>query len=438
MVTPVVAFYLLYDWHKMMRSVDDAVPVISARRCGAWRANRRRDCRVRARANAVCLILGTFYAVGADDYGAQFRIADRADRRADHLHALCRLVDRPLLALGVAVAQFWPNWGSMVMVLGIFLVGQFAEGYILSPKLVGERVGLHPVWLMFALLAFGYLFGFVGLLVAVPLAATIGVLARFALERYLRKFDLYRRRPAGAMQPGRHRERPRRQSDASLRSRSIMPESFAREDFLAGPCNAAALALIERWPDWPTAVMALARPEGSGKSHLAAIWAARVGARTISRALARPRRSSGRARHRRAGAGGSRRRGASTSAALFHLLNLAREEAPIVLITARTAPAGLGSTSAILLRACARCRCVALEPPDDALLRARDRQACSPTGSSWSTRPGRLSGQPHRALVCCRARGGGAARRGGAAAAAAGDPGACRPSCSGRSLDGKP
>jgi len=70
-------------------------------------------------------------------------------------------------------------------VLGIFLLGQFLEGNVLSPKLVGESVGLHPVWLIFALLAFGYLFGFVGLLVAVPLAATIGVLARFALRRYL-------------------------------------------------------------------------------------------------------------------------------------------------------------------------------------------------------------------------------------------------------------
>jgi predicted PurR-regulated permease PerM len=90
-----------------------------------------------------------------------------------------------VLSLGVAVAQFWPNYTPILTVLGIFLVGQFLEGNVLSPKLVGESVGLHPVWVIFALLAFGYLFGFVGLLVAVPLAATIGVLARFALRRYL-------------------------------------------------------------------------------------------------------------------------------------------------------------------------------------------------------------------------------------------------------------
>jgi predicted PurR-regulated permease PerM len=95
-----------------------------------------------------------------------------------------------VLSLGVAIAQFWPEWTSIVTVAAVFVGGQFIEGNILSPKLVGESVGLHPVWLIFALLAFGYLFGFVGLLVAVPLAATIGVLARFALRRY-RESPLY-------------------------------------------------------------------------------------------------------------------------------------------------------------------------------------------------------------------------------------------------------
>ena len=68
--------------------------------------------------------------------------------------------------------------------VGIFLVGQFVEGNVLVPKLVGEHVGLHPVWLIFAMFAFGYLLGFVGLLIAVPLAAAIAVLFRFGLGRY--------------------------------------------------------------------------------------------------------------------------------------------------------------------------------------------------------------------------------------------------------------
>jgi predicted PurR-regulated permease PerM len=89
-----------------------------------------------------------------------------------------------VLSLGVAVAQFWPDWSAILLVFGIFMVGQFLEGNILAPKLVGEKVGLHPVWLIFAMFAFGYLFGFVGLLLAVPLAAAVRVLASYFLRRY--------------------------------------------------------------------------------------------------------------------------------------------------------------------------------------------------------------------------------------------------------------
>ena len=90
-----------------------------------------------------------------------------------------------LIGASVAIAQFWPDWKWIVAVVAIFLVGQFVEGNIVAPKFVGERVGLHPVWIIFAMFAFGYLFGFVGLLVAVPLAAAIAVLFRFALRQYL-------------------------------------------------------------------------------------------------------------------------------------------------------------------------------------------------------------------------------------------------------------
>jgi predicted PurR-regulated permease PerM len=100
-----------------------------------------------------------------------------------------------LLAIGVAIAQFWPEWTPIITVFAIFMVGQFVEGYILAPKFVGENVGLHPVWLMFAMFAFGYLFGFVGLLVAVPVSAAIGVLLRAALRHY-RASTLYTGEPA--------------------------------------------------------------------------------------------------------------------------------------------------------------------------------------------------------------------------------------------------
>jgi len=88
------------------------------------------------------------------------------------------------LALGLALFQFWGDWTSIGIIATIFMVGQVLEGNFLTPKLVGDSVGLHPVWLIFALSVFGSLFGFVGMLVAVPVAAMIGVLARFFITQY--------------------------------------------------------------------------------------------------------------------------------------------------------------------------------------------------------------------------------------------------------------
>jgi predicted PurR-regulated permease PerM len=139
---------------------------------------------------AVCLILGSFYAVALTLSGLNFGLLIGLISGVITFIPYVGSMTGLILALGVAVAQFWPEYSSILVVLGIFLVGQFLEGNLLAPKLVGQSVGLHPVWLIFALLAFGYLFGFVGLLVAVPLAATIGVLVRFALQRY-RESSLY-------------------------------------------------------------------------------------------------------------------------------------------------------------------------------------------------------------------------------------------------------
>ncbi len=185
-VTPVVAFYLIYDWHRMIRSVDSWIPIQHrdtvrelAREVDAAIAGFLRG------QTAVCLILGSFYAVALTltglNFGLLIGLISGLITFIPYVGSMTGLV----LSLGVAVAQFWPAYGSVLIVLGIFLVGQFIEGNVLAPKLVGESVGIHPVWLIFALLAFGYLFGFVGLLVAVPLAATIGVLTRFALRHYL-------------------------------------------------------------------------------------------------------------------------------------------------------------------------------------------------------------------------------------------------------------
>ena len=185
-VTPVVAFYLIYDWHRMIRSVDSWIPIqhrdtvrAFAREVDAAIAGFLRG------QTAVCLILGSFYAVALTltglNFGLLIGLISGLITFIPDVGSMTGLVLSP----GVAVAQFWPAYGLILIVLGIFLVGQFVGGNVLAPKLVGESVGIHPVWLIFVLLGFGYLFGFVGLLVAVPLAATIGVLARFALRHYL-------------------------------------------------------------------------------------------------------------------------------------------------------------------------------------------------------------------------------------------------------------
>ena len=197
-VTPVVAFYLIYDWHRMIAAADSWIPVNQRDtvRALAHEVDAAIAGFVRGQ-SAVCLILGSFYAVSLTmsglNFGLLIGLISGLITFVPYVGSMTGLV----LALAVAVAQFWPDYYSILLVLGIFLVGQFLEGNVLSPKLVGESTGLHPVWVIFALLAFGYLFGFVGLMVAVPLAATIGVLARFALRRYLES-SLYTGEKPGA------------------------------------------------------------------------------------------------------------------------------------------------------------------------------------------------------------------------------------------------
>jgi chromosomal replication initiation ATPase DnaA len=157
------------------------------------------------------------------------------------------------------------------------------------------------------------------------------------------------------------------------------PVSFAREDFLEGPSNAAALSLIESWPDWPNRVMALTGPEGAGKSHLATIWAEAAGARRLSA------KSLGETDLPSAFATGALvvedlEPAGLDERALFHLLNLAREESAYVLVTARAAPSSFAVTIRDLASRLRALPVVALAPPDDALLRsliiklAADRQ----------------------------------------------------------------
>ena len=153
---------------------------------------------------------------------------------------------------------------------GIFFFGQFVEGNILSPNLIGKSVSLHPVWLLLALAVFGTLFGFAGLLVAVPVAAALGVIGQFLVEQY---------RASPAFRPPAPRCRVRVNSSSSTsRSRPAL----GRADFFVSPANRLALAQVESWPGWPSGRLAVTGPEGAGKTHLAHVWAARAGARIIA------------------------------------------------------------------------------------------------------------------------------------------------------------
>ena len=88
-----------------------------------------------------------------------------------------------LVSVCVALAQFLPNWAPVAVVAGIFIVGEMLADYVLSPRLIGRRVNLNPVWMMFALFSFGWLFGFIGVLLAIPVAASLGVILRFAKRK---------------------------------------------------------------------------------------------------------------------------------------------------------------------------------------------------------------------------------------------------------------
>jgi predicted PurR-regulated permease PerM len=185
-VTPIVAFYLLVDWDHIVAKVDGWLPRdhVETVREIARDIDTAMAGFIRGQ-GTLCLLLAAFYAIALTFAGLKFGLAIGLVTGLLSFIPYAGAITGGVLAIGVALVQFWPDFGSIFLVTGIFIAGQFIEGNLLSPKLVGHSVGLHPVWLMFALFAFGLLFGFVGLLLAVPMAAAAGVLVRFMLRQYL-------------------------------------------------------------------------------------------------------------------------------------------------------------------------------------------------------------------------------------------------------------
>jgi len=186
LVTPIVTVYLLLDWKNLIATLDRSIPTAEREHILALAGELDDTIAGFLRGQGtICLILAVYYALALRliglNHGILIGLAAGLVSFIPYLGSFTGLG----LSLCVAVLQFWPHWTMMPVVLGIFLAGQAIADYVLSPYLIASRVQLNPVWIMFAIAAFGYLFGFVGLLIAVPLAAAIGVVIRFALREHL-------------------------------------------------------------------------------------------------------------------------------------------------------------------------------------------------------------------------------------------------------------
>ena len=198
-IVPVVSVYLLLDWDRMIARIDELLPRDHAPviRQLAKQIDQTLASFIRGM-GTVCLILGTYYAFALMVVGLQFGlVVGFIAGLITFIPYLGSLIGG-VLAIGLAFFQFWngievitdgvttytTDWMSIGLVAIIFVIGQVIEGNFLTPKLVGNSVGLHPVWLLLSLSVFGSLFGFVGMLIAVPLAAAIGVIIRFAMSQY--------------------------------------------------------------------------------------------------------------------------------------------------------------------------------------------------------------------------------------------------------------
>ena len=196
LIVPVVMVYMLADWDHAVAKVDSWLPRDHAH----WIRELVKEVDtvlagfVRGQLT-VCAILAVFYAVLLMIVGLPFGLAVGCIAGLVSFIPFVGALGGGALAIGIAVFEFWSEPWWILVVTGIFFAGQMLEGNFLTPKLVGRSIGLHPVWLLFALSVFGALFGFVGMLIAVPAAAAAGVFFRFGIRQYLNS-NLYKGRNA--------------------------------------------------------------------------------------------------------------------------------------------------------------------------------------------------------------------------------------------------
>ncbi|MGE0853092.1 MAG: AI-2E family transporter [Hyphomicrobiaceae bacterium] len=198
LITPIVVFYLLVDWHPMLARLDDALPRDHAptiRRL-AGEINDAVAAFIRGQ-GTICLMLGLFYAVGLSWAGIEYGLLVGLTTGLLAFIPIVGWMLGLIFASGLAVVQYWPDPSPLLKAVAVLVSGIAIDTAFLSPRFVGQKVGLHPVWMIFALFVFSYLFGLVGTLVAVPLAAATGVLVRFAMQLY-RDSAVYKGSGAGS------------------------------------------------------------------------------------------------------------------------------------------------------------------------------------------------------------------------------------------------
>jgi predicted PurR-regulated permease PerM len=184
-ITPIVAFYILRDWPVIVKTIDSWLPRDHAATIRELtnEADEMISGFVRGM-GVVCLILAVFYGFALTLFGLDFGLVIGISAGLISFVPFVGAILGLLAAVGMALVQY-SEWIPIAVVAGIFVAGQILEGNVLTPKLVGERIRLHPVWIIFALLAGGTVAGFVGVLISVPAAAVIGVLVRFATSQYV-------------------------------------------------------------------------------------------------------------------------------------------------------------------------------------------------------------------------------------------------------------